>query len=190
MPDPHAHRIVTDWQQLDAATGDAIRAFWLREQANVAGDEAMRRLSEVVAHVEDENGDLAAVATVATKVLPRLGQPMYYYRCFVGKAWRTRKLVRPLLRHTQKELERYARAHDYPCIGILLELENAGFTDTLRWARWPGVDFSYIGVSPRGLELRVWYFRGARLKTPAQMALMQGGTLHRHPPRKTASPPG
>jgi hypothetical protein len=175
MTERHDYRLVTDWHSLDAETGAAIRDFWLREHANVEGGEATRRLGEVVAHVVDENGELAAVATVATKILPRLGQPMYYYRCFVGKAWRSRKLVRPLLRRTQKVLEKYAREHDYPCIGILLELENAGFADTLRWARWPGIDFSFIGVSPRGLELRVWYFRGARLKTPAQMARMRNG---------------
>lgn len=170
MADEHTYTIITDWQHLDQATGEAIRAFWLREHANVVGAEAVHRLHEVVAHTVDAHGELAAVATVATKVLPRLGQPMYYYRCFVGAAWRSSKLVRPLLRRTQKVLEDYAREHDYPCIGILLELENAGFADTLRWARWPGVDFSYIGISPRGLELRVWYFRGARLKTPLELA--------------------
>ena len=47
------------------------------------------RVDEVVAHVVDERGELAAVATVAQKILPRLGQPMYYYRCFVGQAWRS-----------------------------------------------------------------------------------------------------
>lgn len=166
----HAYTIITDWHQLDRQTGNAIRGFWKREQANVSGDEATRRLEEVVAHVIDEHGTLVAVATVAQKVLPRLGQPMYYYRCFVGKAWRSSKLVRPLLRHTQKVLEKYARENDFPCIGILLELENKGFADTLRWAHWPGVDFSFIGISPRGLDLRVWYFRGALLKTPEQLA--------------------
>jgi hypothetical protein len=170
MADRHSYQIITDWRRLDTATGEAIRAFWLREQANVAGNEATRRLTEVVAHVVDEQGRLAAVATATPKVLPRLGQPLYYYRCFVGKSWRASKLVRPLLRHTQMVLEAFARAHDYPCIGILLELENEGFADTLRWAHWSGVGFSYIGVSPRGLDLRVWYFRGARLKTPAELA--------------------
>lgn len=180
MADEHAYRTITDWQHLDARTGEAIRAFWLREQANVHGAEATRRLSEVVAHVVDENDQMVAVATVAPKILPRLGQPMYYYRCFVGKAWRSSKRVRPLLRHTQKVLETFAREHDYPCIGILLELENEGFADTLRWAHWPGVGFSYIGVSPRGLDLRVWYFRGARLKTPAQLARLRNGGAADH----------
>jgi hypothetical protein len=173
MANRHSYQTVTDWQRLDAATGEAIRAFWVREHANVEGAEATRRLLEVVAHTVDENGAVAAVATATPKVLPRLGQPLYYYRCFVGKAWRTERLLRPLMRHTQKVLEAYARENDYPCIGMLLELENQGFSDTLRRAHWTGVGFSFIGVSPRGLDLRVWYFRGARLKTPAQLASLR-----------------
>lgn len=173
MAERHSYRTITDWQRLDAATGEALRAFWIREQANVAGSEATRRLREVVAHTVDENGEVAAVATATPKILPRLGQPLYYYRCFVGKAWRTERLLRPLMRRTQEVLEAYARENDYPCIGMLLELENQGFSDTLRRAHWTGVGFSYIGVSPRGLDLRVWYFRGARLKTPAQLASLR-----------------
>lgn len=148
MADGHEFHTITDWQRHDPALGDAIRAFWLREHANVEGDEATRRLTQVVAHVVDENGELAAVATVTPKILPRLGQPMYYYRCFVGEAWRSTKLVLRLLRHTQHVLEAYAGSHDFPCIGILLELENPGFARALRWANWPGLNFAYIGRQP------------------------------------------
>jgi len=170
MPDRHTYRTITDWQRLDPKDGDAIRAFWSREQANVDGEEATRRLSQVVAHVLDEDGQIAAVATAVPKVIPRLGQPMYYYRCFVGQTWRSGRLVRPLLRHTQQVLDSYAREHGFPCIGVLLELENAGFTGSLQWAHWKTTSFSYIGKSPRGLDLRVWYFPGARLKTPEELA--------------------
>ncbi|HEX7338570.1 MAG TPA: hypothetical protein VF271_01405 [Rhodanobacteraceae bacterium] len=181
MPTEHRYETITDWQHLDPAVGATIRAFWLREQANVAGAEATRRLAEVVAHIVDENGNLAAVATAGVKVLPRLGQPLYYYRCFVGQAWRSSKLVRPLLRRSQDVLQHYARANGYPCIGVLLELENKGFSKALRWARWPRLDFSFIGISPRGLELRVWYFRGAVLKTPAEMARLQPQSVRTRP---------
>ncbi len=103
-----------------------------------------------MAHIVDEDNNMVAVATVAVKVLPRLGRPMCYYRCFVGKAWHSSKLVRPLLRHTQGVLEKYARAHDSRCIGIMLELEKEGFADTLRWATWPGVGFNCIGANSGG----------------------------------------
>ena len=34
----------------------------------------------------------------------------------------------------------------------------------LRAPVWPSTGFVYVGISPRNLELRVRYFRGARLK--------------------------
>ncbi len=169
MTDRSAFRYVTDWQCLTDENAEAIRAFWLREHANVEGEEAIRRARQVVARVLDENGGIAAVSTAVPKTIPRLQQPMYYYRCFVGAAWRDGRLVRPLLRYTFDVLEAWARERDYPCIGMLLELENEGFARTLKRAYWPDVGFAYIGRSVRGLDLRVRYFRGARLKTPQQL---------------------
>jgi hypothetical protein len=169
MSKPHKFRYVTDWKQLDSEANDAIRAFWTRENANVEGEEAVRRVQQVVLHVLDKNDEIAAVATAAPRVLPRLGQPLYYYRCFVGKAWRSGRLVRPLIRQSQRVLEDYAREHDFPCIGVLLELENEGFATSMQWAHWNTTGFSYIGKSPRGLDLRVCYFRGARLKSPQEV---------------------
>lgn len=178
MPVDSSYQILADWQKPDPAVAQAIRAFWIREGASVAGEEADRRLAQVVAHVVDGNGGIAGVATAVPQFSVRLGQPMYYYRCFVGSAWRGHSLSRALMRHTQKILEGYAREHGYPCIGILLELENEGFARTLQNPYWHGTGFTYIGKSRRGLDLRVWYFRGARLKTAQELrALTQG----RHP---------
>lgn len=169
MAGQHNYSIVTDWQQLDSETAEAICAFWLREKALLKGEEPVRRAQQVVAHVLDQHGEIAAVATVTPKLLPRLGQPLYYYRCFIGKAWRSGRLVRPLLRHAQGVLDEYAREHDFPCIGMLLELENKGFATNMQWAHWHTTGFSYIGKSSRGLDLRVYYFRGAHLKSPEQV---------------------
>src|SRR5262249_30177796 len=117
-----------------------------------------------VMHAVAPSGEVAAVCTAVAKTLPRLGQPMYYFRCFVGKAWRRSHLGLRLLREAQRVLEDYARAHAFPCIGMLLELENAMFANNFRTALWPTTGFVYIGKSARGLELRVWYFRDAELK--------------------------
>ena len=169
MPAESSYQIITDWQRLDRATEDAIRAFWVSENASVAGEEADRRLAQVVVHAQDTEGRIVAVATAVPHLSPRLGQPMYYYRCFVGSDWRGHNLSRALMRRTQSVLGTYAREHGYPCIGILLELENAGFARTLQNPHWRATGFTYIGKSQRGLDLRVWYFPGARLKTPEEL---------------------
>jgi hypothetical protein len=164
-----ATHIVTDWQSLTPDTGAAIAAFWQREQA--IGDDAAagKRLPEVVAHAMTDAGDIAAVCTAVAMTLPRIGEPMYYYRCFVGKAWRGSRLAFTLLRHTQHVLEAHAIAHGFPCIGIVMEMENTRFSEALRRPVWPGLGFVYAGKSGRDLDLRVWYFDGARLKARASV---------------------
>lgn len=164
-------RIVTDWQGLAPEAGTAIDAFWRREGAIADNDAATRRLPEVVAHALTDAGEIAGVCTAVAMTAPRIGQPMYYYRCFVGREWRASRLVFSLLRHAQGVLEAYAREHDFPCIGILMELENTRFGESLRNPVWTSSGFVYAGKSARGLDLRVWYFRGARLKTPTQATL-------------------
>lgn len=155
--------IVADWQSLTPETSAAIAAFWKREQA--IGDAAAieKRVPEVVAHAVTETGDIAAVCTAVALTMPRIGEPMYYYRCFVGKAWRGSRVAFTLLRHTQHVLEAHAIANGFPCIGIVMEMENTRFTEALRRPVWPGLGFVYAGKSGRNLDLRVWYFRGARL---------------------------
>ena len=162
--------IVTDWQCLDAADGEAIKAFWTRERANVEGREAERRLKEIVAHIVTEDGSIAAVATVEPKILPRLGQPMYAFRCFIGEAWRNGKLARTLVKHAEDVLYPYARERGFPCIGVLLELENSRFATGLRRAYWSDMKMTYIGQNAIGQDVRVWYFPGAKLKTREEIA--------------------
>ena len=145
-----------------AADGQAIGDFWKREGA--LGDEAQikARLPQVVAHARDENG-VVAVCTAVPMVPPAFGQPVYYFRSFVGKNWRTTTVFKQLFKRAQAVLENYARDHDFPCIGILLELEGARFKEKGRVPIWP-LGLIYIGKSGRGLESRVYYFKGAKLK--------------------------
>lgn len=158
---------VEDWPSIRPAEAEAIRRFWLQEGA--LGDEARiaERLPQVVLHACAADGSVAGVCTAVAVTPPQLGQPLYFWRCFVGLRWRTTPLVRVLLKRSCALLETYAMAHGYPCIGILLELENARFRDTVRAAEWWNPRFTYIGRSTRGLDLRVRYFKGARLQPPA-----------------------
>ena len=157
-------RFVSHWKTESVENDDAVLQFWEREGALVNDVKAQERLREVVLDARDADGRLAAVCTAVPMTLPRLAQPMYYYRCFIGKQWRKTRLVFKLLIRAFEVLEEYARAHDFPCIGIVLELENNRFGETLRTPVWPSTGFVYAGKSGRGLELRVRYFRGAKLK--------------------------
>jgi hypothetical protein len=159
-------RYVAHWQTDLPDEGEAVLAFWRRE--NALGDEtkAKQRLSEIVLHARNDSDEVAGVCTAVPVTLPRLAQPMYYYRCFIGKDWRNSMLVLNLLNRAFSVLEGYARNHDYPCIGVVLELENARFGETLREPVWTNTGFIYVGKSGRNLDLRLRYFKGAKLKPP------------------------
>ena len=155
---------VVDWPAPSAASGDAIRAFWKREGAFNDETQMSARLPQVVMHALTPDGEVAGVCTAVVMTPPHLAQPVYYWRTFVGKAWRSSPLVMMLLKRSRALLEEFARDNDYPCIGILLELENNRFKEKGRTAVWWNPRFVYIGRSQRGLDLRVFYFEGARLK--------------------------
>ncbi|HZP66448.1 MAG TPA: hypothetical protein VFB32_09060 [Rudaea sp.] len=159
-------RFVAHWKRESAEDEAAVLAFWQRESALAGDAQANARLREIVVDARTPQGEVAGVCTAVPMNLPRLGQPVYYYRCFIGSAWRKTRLVFNMMLSAFEVLEAYARANDFPCIGVVLELENSRFGDSLRTALWPHTQFVYIGKSRRGLDLRVRYFRGAKLKTP------------------------
>jgi hypothetical protein len=155
-------QFVADWQSLDPAEGQAITEFWRREGALNDDAQMKARLPQVVMHVK-EGDSVVAVCTAVPMTPPTFGQPVYYFRSFVGKTWRTTMVINQLYKRAQIVLEEYARANDFPCIGILIELEGARFKEKLRAPIWPQ-GLVYIGKSGRGLESRVYYFKGAKLK--------------------------
>jgi hypothetical protein len=155
---------VPHWKLDHKDNDEAVLAFWKSEGALTNDAQATERLRQIVLHARDENGEIAGVCTAVPLTHPRIGQPVYYYRCFIGKTWRKSRLLMFMAVHAVKALEEYAAAHDYPCIGVLVELENDRFTRKWRMPVWPYVPFVYIGTSQRNCELRVCYFNGARLK--------------------------
>lgn len=163
-----AFNFVTHWKQESETDDAAVTAFWEAEKALSGDVKTADRLRQVVLRAQTAEGTVAAVCTAIPLTLPRLAQPMYYYRCFIGKEFRKTRLVFKILVRAFAVLEEYARANDYPCIGLLLELENARFGERLRTPVWPTTKFIYVGKSQRNLDLRVRYFRGAKLKKPAK----------------------
>jgi len=157
---------VTDWQALDPQEGKRVAAFWKHEGALVDDRQIADRLPQLVMHVRD--GDAVAAVCTAVPMTPQqFGQPIYFYRSFIGRNWRTTSLILSLTRRAVDVLERYAAAHDFACIGVLLELEAERFRHKGRAPVWPSLPFVYVGRSPAGLETRVYYFKGAKLKNPS-----------------------
>ncbi len=153
------------WGGITPTDGQDVIEFWLAEKALGQRPLVEQRLKQLVCLARDRaDGSVAGVCTAVLQTPSLMAQPFYVYRSFVGRRWRDSRLVYNLFMQARKILEDYAIANDYPAIGILAELESPAFTRAGKLAVWPKVDLVYVGKSPRGLDVRVCYFRRAQLK--------------------------
>ena len=156
------------WKQVTPDLAQELMAFWQASKAVVEPGAAATRALQAVCVARDGNGALCGVATAVVKALPRLRQPTYYYRQFFAKALRGQHQELAFFQFAKRVLQDYnAALPKAESLGILLEIENAKIAAAYRRAHEPGFEATFIGYSPRGLQLRVSYFDGAELLPPA-----------------------
>lgn len=158
------------WKKVSPELAQELARFWVTEKALPSEQAALQRVKQVVCVGRSEAGEVIAVCTVQPKLVPRLRQRLYYYRTFVGAAHRNSKLVRPMMIAARTALQTYTQGLKQPeCIGIIIEFENKALGSAYRQAFYEASKLMFIGFSPKGLELRVSYFDGMQLQTPAQI---------------------
>ncbi len=166
--DPVTFDVSPVWKQVTPELKAELLAFWKDNHAIGDAARAEARADEAVCIARGADGALCAVSTAVIKVLPRLRQPMYYYRLFFAKSVRGQGQVIPFYNHAREVLQAYNAGLPQPeSLGVLLELESRYLDAYYKHAYVPEADSTFIGYSPRGLQLRVSYFAGARLMPPA-----------------------
>lgn len=139
-------------------------AFWRSNKAIVDDTTAATRPTQAICIARDASGAICGVGTAVIKVLPRLRQPMYYYRQFFAKSMRGRSQFIPFYQAARKILQDYNVNLEKPeSLGLLLELENDKLGKAYPHAHEPDFGATFIGYSPRGLQLRVSYFDDVQL---------------------------
>ena len=183
--------IVPVWKALTPELSAELVAFWNDQNAIRNAAEAGRRSEQVVCIARDAEGALCGVATAIVKVLPRLRQPMYYYRQFFAPALRGQHQELTFFQQAKRILQDYNAGLDTSeSLGILLEIENAKIAAAYRRAHEPGFEATFIGYSPRGLQLRVSYFDAAVLLPPAPLRVPALAARGRRPdPASTHTQP-
>lgn len=160
------------WKQVTPELAAELVEFWKANRAIGDTQQAERRADQAIAVARDDAGTICAAATGVLRVLPRLQQPMYYYRTFFAKSMRGQGQVFPLFNRSVEILQQFNRQLEMPeSLGLLMELESRYLVaPQLQLAHVKEVDAIFIGYSPRGLPLYVTYFEGARLMKPDQVA--------------------
>jgi hypothetical protein len=163
-----AYEIVPTWRHVTPELQAELAAFWLSHNAMGDAERADARALQAVCVLRDEAGTLCGVATAMLRTIPRLRQPTYYYRMFIAPAHRKAQQALPIFRAACEILE--GANKDQPeSLGVLLEVENPDLARVFTHAIGARTGAAFIGYSPRGHQLRVVYFEGAKLFPPAQI---------------------
>ncbi len=166
--------IVPVWKQLTPELKSELLDFWKRNRAIGDPARAQARADQAVCIGRDQAGAICAVGTAVLRVLPRLRQPMYYYRLFFAKSVRGQQQMPRFYNRCRKVLQAYNAALPKPeSLGVLIELESRFLSTFYKQAHVAEMNSTFIGYSPRGLQLRVSYFDDAVLLPPVALPLQR-----------------
>jgi len=170
-------KIIPVWKQVTPGLKVELVDFWRRHKAIGDPVEAAARTDQAVCIGRDADGAICAVGTAMIRVLPRLLQPMYYFRLFFAKSMRGQKRMPAFFNSCREVLQAYnASLPARESLGVLIELESGFLSTFYKQAHVAEMNSTFIGYSLRGLQLRVSYFDDATLLQPVTPT---GSTLTR-----------
>jgi hypothetical protein len=164
------------WEQVTPHLSQELIAFWRDNNAIVDQARAATRATQAVCIARDEADVICGVGTAMIRVLPRLLQPMYYYRQYFAKAMRGRHQLIPFYQRARQTLQAHNASLEAPeSLGVLIETENSKLSSAYNHAYEPSFAATFIGYSPRGAHMYVSYFDGAILQPPTLAASIPAG---------------
>lgn len=148
-------------------TRDDVLELW-RSHGVVAEAQTEQRLDEVLHVGVHEIDGLVAVSTVYLQRNEQLRADMWHFRTYTTPDHRTGNLAARLALATWDHLcEQHASGADTRAPGAILEIENEGLRRHRPEAVWQPGQLFFIGEKRNGAHVRVRYFPGATVPTPA-----------------------
>lgn len=164
-------KITPVWKQVTPELKAELLDFWKSHKAIGDLNRAAARTEQAICIARDADGAICAVGTALIRVLPRLLQPMYYFRLFFAKSVRGQQQMPAFFNRCVEVLQAYNASLPTPeSLGVLTELESGFLSTFYKQVYVAEMKSTFIGYSPRGLQLRVSYFDGATLLPPVSPA--------------------
>lgn len=156
----------TAWRRDDWKLGSDAKAFWQR-LGLLSPEQASQRVTELCS-VAYADGEVVGVTTVTLTPWPPLRARFAFYRCAVAPEFRRHYLATFLTRHTLSTMEAWALENPQEkLLGIaaILQAHELGSKAVYpQWADW-NIHLNLVGYSQRGEQVRVAYFRQAKIET-------------------------
>ncbi|MFZ6014059.1 MAG: hypothetical protein ACOYXT_27205 [Bacteroidota bacterium] len=127
-------------------------------------DQIDLRAHQLVYVVRNESGSAIGVSTAFKAYIKQLRNYFYAFRCMLIPEYRIPGLTSKLVVMTRDFLESiHEQDEGEKAIGVITLVENERIKQNRREAIWPASKMVYIGNSGNGSQIRVYYFKGARI---------------------------
>lgn len=151
------------WQAEESTYHLSLKKLWRKHFPKLSADDLDKRARQAVWVIVTPEGTVVGVSTCYKAYIDQLKNDLYVFRCFIDPAFRIPGLPSTLLVRTRDLLEEdFISGKDTSgCIGLITLVENEQIMKTRNEAVWPASKMIFMGNSPKGYPLRVYYFRKA-----------------------------
>jgi len=154
------------WQKSETHVHQKIEQLWKKNFPSLSEEQISKRLQQVIFAVQTTEGEVVGVSTCFRAYVQQLKNYLYAFRFFIAPAYRIPGLMEVLLVKTRDFMEEISQTDepaDKRCIGLITLVENARIMKQRKEAIFPASKMVYIGNSPKGYQIRVYYFKKAMI---------------------------
>jgi hypothetical protein len=154
------------WHKKDSPLHSGVKLLWKKNFPSLTEAQMTNRLQQVVFVLRTLDGEVVGISTSYNTYIEQLKNRLYAFRCFIDLAYRIPGLTSTLLVKTRDWLEEIHMTdgkEEERCIGIITLVENDRIMKFRNEAIWPASKMVYIGNSPKGFPIRVYYFKKAMI---------------------------
>ena len=151
------------WMEKTEDLINEIASVWENYSALPEGEKTFDRAKQVVYLARNAEGQIIAISTAYPSYIKRLNNHFFAFRCFLTPENRIPGLMTKITALTLEYLETVQNNYDPKMIGVITEVQNERLHEHRREAVYPETGMVFIGYSKNGNQLRVSYFKGARI---------------------------
>ena len=152
------------WMKVNPELESEIVEFWSARQLLPPGTNANDRARQVVLTVR-HNGKIVGLTSSDVVKFHQLNNNIFFlFRMMVLPEFRVPGIESKLIVASRDILETFAEKQTVnKCIGMLTFVENPQLIAKRTEAVWPASKMVFIGNDKAGRQVRVYYFKGARI---------------------------
>lgn len=154
------------WKKQVPSLKEDIMAFWKRNAPELGQHTLEERIDQCAIAVRTPENELIGISTAFDVYVERLKHRFYAVRLMLDEKHRIPGLMSTLMVKTRDHLESIHKTDPPPageCVGLITIVENQRLQKYRNEAVWPASGMVYIGNTPKGFPIRIYYFQGARI---------------------------